>query len=309
MIVPNSATPARIRENHFGAYYYRHCCGRPYQRTEQWLAFFGAIADAVCLRIRPRTVLDAGCALGLLVECLRTRGVDAEGVDISSWAIANAHESIRRFCSRFSLTEPLTAYYELIICIEVLEHLTPADGDLAVANLCSHTDDILFSSSPYDQREPTHVNVQPPEYWAEVFARHGFYRDTTFDATFITPWAVRFRRRAEPPSRIVADYERQFAQLARAASEARAHALEVQGHAAALEERLEGFSRELANSTVEREALRAGLASIACELRQAYDRIRHMERSRFWRARQRYVSARTQISAWLRTTARPGTRR
>jgi len=45
-------------------------------------------------------------------------------------------------------------------------------------------------SSPFDYREPTHVNALPTEYWAEQFARHGFVRDIGFDVSFITHWAV-----------------------------------------------------------------------------------------------------------------------
>ena len=51
---------------------------------------------------------------------------------------------------------------------------------------------------------------QPPEYWAELFAKEGFFRDVDFDASFITPWAVRFRKNDEPIHRIVRDYERKY---------------------------------------------------------------------------------------------------
>ena len=69
---------------------------------------------------------------------------------------------------------------------------------------------MLFSSSPFDHQETSHVNVQPAEYWAELFARHGFYRDVDYDASFVTPWAVRFRRSSEPLARIVRNFERRF---------------------------------------------------------------------------------------------------
>ena len=49
-----------------------------------------------------------------------------------------------------------------------------------MANLCPHTADVLFSSTPFDYDEATHLNVQPPDYWAALFARHGFYRDVDF---------------------------------------------------------------------------------------------------------------------------------
>lgn len=207
----------------FDANYYRHGCGPvPYGRAAVWLEFFGGVADQLVRRIGPRSVLDAGCAMGLLVESLRDRQVAAEGVDVSDYAISQVRADIRPHCRVGSILEPYGRRYDLITCIEVLEHLTPDEAEPAVANLCAHTDDVLFSSSPSDYIEPTHRNVQPPEYWAELFAWQGFVRDLEFDAGFLTPWAVRFRRSPEPPARVVRAYERSFARLARENAELRA---------------------------------------------------------------------------------------
>jgi SAM-dependent methyltransferase len=212
----------------FDAYYFAHCCGAPYKRDEHWLTFFGRIADHIVSAVQPRRVLDAGCALGILVEALRERGVDAEGIDISSYAIAQAYEPIRPFVREGSIAEEFSGRYDLIVSIEVLEHMPPADAEAAIANFCRHTDDVLFSSTPHDHRELSHVNVQPAEHWAELFARHGFYRDVDFDASFLTPWAVRFRRSAEPLPRLVRNYERRYAWLAEARNDARTYSTELQ---------------------------------------------------------------------------------
>jgi SAM-dependent methyltransferase len=217
-------------ERAFDAFYYRHCCGGGdgYKRDRSWLAFFGSIADRIVADIGPRRVLDAGCGLGMLVETLRARGVDAEGIDVSSFAIGQVHPSAAPFCRQGSIVDDLRDQYDLIVSVEVLEHLPAADGERAIANLCAHTSDILFSSTPFDLRELTHVNVQQPEAWVEQFARHGFFRDVDFDAGFINPWAVRFRKRAEPVHRIVREYERRFAMLEIERNEIRKRALELQ---------------------------------------------------------------------------------
>jgi len=201
-------------DNRFDASYYRHGCGRPYARDEAWLRFFGTIADRIVADIRPRRVLDAGCALGLLVETLRDRGVEAYGVDISPYAIANVYAPVRPFCRQASVADDLAEDFDLITAIEVVEHMPAGEAEAAIDSFCRHTRDILFSSSPVDHREPTHINVRPPEYWAEQFARHGFYRDLDYDASFITPWAARFRKRDEPFPHVVAHYERRYSQLA-----------------------------------------------------------------------------------------------
>ncbi|HKQ06599.1 MAG TPA: methyltransferase domain-containing protein, partial [Blastocatellia bacterium] len=113
----------------YDAYYYAHGCGdRPYDRDEVWLGFFGSVANRIVNAFRPTTLLDAGCAIGLLVESLRDRGVAAYGIDISEYAISQVREDIRPFCRTGSLTEPLPQSYDLIVCIEVLEHLSADEG-------------------------------------------------------------------------------------------------------------------------------------------------------------------------------------
>ena len=217
--------------------YCRSCGARA--RNEHFVRAFGGLADQIVSAMHPARVLDAGCGIGLLVEALRTRGVDAEGVDLSSYAIGEVPESLKPFCTRASIADEFTGRYDLIVSIEVVEHMPAREAEAAVANMCRHADDVLFSSSPIDQREPSHVNVQPPEHWAELFARHGFYRDVDFDASFITPWAARFRRSGETLPRIVRGYERRDWALAFAANEARQVALDVQRQ---LAEKLEALA-------------------------------------------------------------------
>jgi SAM-dependent methyltransferase len=194
----------------FDAYYFAHGCGRPYQRDESWLAFFAGIAKRIADEIRPRSVLDAGCAMGFLVESLRGLQIEAYGIDLSEYAIEQVHPSIKACCWQGSIVEPLARDYDLIVCIEVLEHMQAREAEVAIANLCGHADNILFSSTPFDYKEATHFNVRPPEYWAERFALHGFVRDVDYDASYITPWATRFIRATDPIHRIVRNYERRF---------------------------------------------------------------------------------------------------
>ncbi len=205
-----NSTTALNEAGLYDAYYYRHGCGQPYLRTPEWLEFFAGIAQKIVAEIGPRTVLDAGCAMGFLVEGLRDRAVEAFGLDLSEYAIAQVRTDLKVYCQVGSVTQPLPRRYDLIVCIEVLEHMSAADAEKAIANFGAATDDILFSSSPADYGEPTHANVQPPEYWAERFASHGFVRDVDFDASFITPWAVRYRRVADPWHRVIRGYERKF---------------------------------------------------------------------------------------------------
>ena len=199
------------KEEYDKAYWDKFMPNRPYAREHGWLEFFQYIADRIILDINPQSVLDAGCAMGFLVEALRDRGVEAYGVDLSDYALAKVRPDIKQFTWKGSVSEPLPRRYDLIVSIEVLEHLPAGESDKALANLCRSTDDFLFSSTPADFKEPTHHNVRPPEYWAERFAQAGFYRDMDFDpTTFISPTAVRLRRVKDPLPLHVARYERIF---------------------------------------------------------------------------------------------------
>jgi glycosyltransferase involved in cell wall biosynthesis/SAM-dependent methyltransferase len=178
------------------AYFATHC-GSVYTRgTGRWEAFFGHVADEIVRRLKPRRVLDAGCAIGFLLEALRDRGVAVEGFDISEYAIMQVPDELREFVWVASVTDELASDYDLIVCIEVLEHVTEEQARTAIANFARHTDRILFSSTPDDRDEPTHINVQPADYWAELFAEHGFFREISVDADFVSVQAVLFRRQA-----------------------------------------------------------------------------------------------------------------
>ncbi len=192
-------------------YYDAGCdkAGVPYNRGQKvWVDFYANVAANLVKTLRPGTVLDVGCAVGMLVEALRERGVDARGIDLSSWAIGQVPSALKPFCAVGSVTEELDGHYDLITCIEVMEHLPPSLADESVANLCRHADTVLFSSTPDDFEQPSHLNVEPGSYWAQLFLRHGFVRDFEYDATFLARQAVLFRRMDIDAKELVEGYER-----------------------------------------------------------------------------------------------------
>ena len=216
---PGGSEAAVAREgtvaSDYAAGYYAHyaVAGVSYERNEFWLDFFGKIADRLIEDFHPKTALDAGCAMGLLVEALRDRGVEADGVDFSEFAVNQSREDIRQFLTVGSITDPLAKPYDLITCFEVLEHMPPHDADRAIANLCAFTDEVILTSTPMHYRDPTHTNIHPQEYWTERFARQGFIRDVDYDGAYIAPWAARYRRSTAPIHRVVADYDRAYSRM------------------------------------------------------------------------------------------------
>jgi glycosyltransferase involved in cell wall biosynthesis len=208
------ATSNFYDEDYYGTSYDQS--GVPYRRDEQlWVDLFNFVASSIVDSLGPDTVLDVGCATGMLVEALRDRGVDAHGIDVSEWAIAQVPPALQPFCQVGSITEELEGHFSLITCSEVFEHLPPSLAAPSVANLCRHCEAVLFSSTPDDFDEPTHLNVEPGGYWAQLFFREGFVRDVDFDATFLAPHAVLFRRHQVDTDELIAEYERGLLNVAR----------------------------------------------------------------------------------------------
>ena len=207
-----SPAPSPSPEPPYGAASQASHRGIAHERNEHWLRFYADIAEHIARDIAPQSTLDVGCAMGFLVEALADRGVDAYGIDVSEGAIGQVRPDIGHRCRLGSALEPFGRRFDVITCIELIEHMSAADAEGVVQNICAHTDDVVFASTPVDYREETHINVNPP-HWAELFARFGFQRDLTYDLTYLAPWAMRFRRSRDPLPRLVRDYERELWRL------------------------------------------------------------------------------------------------
>ena len=64
--------------------------------------------------------------------------------------------------------------FDLVISLEVAEHLSAAAAERFIASLTRHGPAVLFSAAIPFQGGHHHVNEQFLPYWAELFARHGF---------------------------------------------------------------------------------------------------------------------------------------
>lgn len=101
------------------------------------------------LMIRGRKALDVGCGDGARYGArVRASGVEFHGVDISEVAVASARE--RGIDARIaSLADPLpyaNASFDVVICLEVLEHLVnPAIVTREIARVLKHGGFALLS--------------------------------------------------------------------------------------------------------------------------------------------------------------------
>lgn len=212
-----------------------------------WTPFFAQLAEKIVQQFNPQTVLDAGCACGYLVAELRKLGVEAYGVDISEYAIDNAVDGAKGYCFVHDITKTLPdnlpSKYDLVVTIEVLEHIYSEDSLIVIENLCKYSDMILFSSTPDDIDNLTHVNVRPVEYWCRLFAKNSYYHDLTQSVEWLTPWTLLFIKKNEVCD-VIDGYERairiqqeQKSQDAKEALEAKDREIEY------LKDRLNDYTR------------------------------------------------------------------
>lgn len=289
MHVGDEATAEELYDEH----YYASSFGQPYARSNPaWSEFFGRVADFIVRVYEPRTVLDAGCGIGFLVEALRERGVDARGFDVSGYAISQVPDSLKAFCTQASVADEIEATYDLIVCIEVLEHVTPALADRAIANFSRHTDRVLFSSTPEDTTEPTHVNVREPAAWVDAFANCGFFPTVSEVSRVVAPQAVVFERGEPSLVDALARYENERYQLARDLSDERERRLsavsEGPGPSAASRNSLSVATDEQHAELLEALARRvwrveAALQQERCEAREFERELRAVYASTSWR--------------------------
>jgi Methyltransferase domain len=126
------------------------------------------------------SVIDVGCGTGSWLLACQEMGVD----DIRGFDVSLQPEGVRLVDEatitsvdleqRLRVDRPA----ELVICLEVAEHLSADRADSFVADLVTLGERILFSAAIPRQGGTNHVNEQWQSYWAERFANHSLFPDT-----------------------------------------------------------------------------------------------------------------------------------
>jgi cyclopropane fatty-acyl-phospholipid synthase-like methyltransferase len=150
-----------------------------YVHTEQMHNFRAAraVVPFVIKVVSPNSILDVGCGTGTWLKVFEENGVsDYLGVD-GDYVEKNLLKiPLSRFVSH-DLTKELSLQkkFDLVVSLEVAEHLPEKSADLFVKTLVDHGLTILFSAAIPGQSGQNHLNEQWPTYWADKFAKHGYY--------------------------------------------------------------------------------------------------------------------------------------
>lgn len=133
------------------------------------------VVPALMELIGPTSVLDVGCGSAAWLATFRAAGVsEVVGLD-GAYARPQLHISDRDF-REVDLTSPfdLGRSFDLVVSLEVAEHLPSSSARGLVRSIVRHGDLVLFSAAIPNQEGPGHVNLQWPAYWADMFAEHGY---------------------------------------------------------------------------------------------------------------------------------------
>ena len=131
--------------------------------------------------LHPQSVIDVGCGVGAYLAEFKRLGInDLQGVDGTLPDDRVLMVSPDLIMIR-DLRKPLSIgrKYDLVLSIEVAEHLPSYCSDTFVDSLISLGDVVVFSAAIPRQRGTYHINEQWQDYWARKFANRGFGHSTT----------------------------------------------------------------------------------------------------------------------------------
>ncbi len=143
----------------------------------------------------PRSVLDVGCGLGHFSRKFMEAGItDVLAIDGSYLDPSLLCIPQDRF-READLTKPFDfgRKFDLVVSLEVAEHLPRECAGQFVDCLVLHGEAILFSAAFPGQGGQNHLNEQWAGWWAQEFKRHGYIpidaiRPKLLDAPGLPPW-------------------------------------------------------------------------------------------------------------------------
>ncbi|HEY5616569.1 MAG TPA: class I SAM-dependent methyltransferase [Vicinamibacterales bacterium] len=137
----------------------------------------------------PKKALDLGCGPGALMHLLWELDIDVEGIDFASSSKELATPQVRDRITVGDVTDPTlkpAGSYDLVICREVLEHLTVLKVKQAVANMVRLTSRYIYVTTRFHpspsslldfttqfEVDPTHITLLNKDMLRLMFVLEG----------------------------------------------------------------------------------------------------------------------------------------
>jgi len=128
------------------------------------------------LFLRPKNLLDVGCAEGKLVKWALKWKIEALGVDISSQGFVKAKPIVQARCQIGDILKlPFkNSQFEVVTCLALMEHIEVKRTDFALKELLRVSQkyvllQICVKDNPFEGKhyllDSTHVNVKKSNWW------------------------------------------------------------------------------------------------------------------------------------------------
>lgn len=138
---------------------------------------------------RPRHVLDMGCGPASLMYLLHELGIEVHGVDFSPRSVSLAPPEMQERITIGSVTDPIAKPrgYDLVICREVMEHLSVLQARRCVEQVCRASSRFVYVTTRFHPEpesllsfttelevDPTHITLLNKEFLRCLFVLEGF---------------------------------------------------------------------------------------------------------------------------------------
>ena len=138
------------------------------------------LAQYIKQELKPKSVLDIGCGPGIYVDSLRDQGVKAKGIDIDD----RVHG--KKYLKYQSLFDITTERAEVVICMEVAEHIASEKEDLVVEKIVSTVGStLIWTAAAIGQGGIGHINCKDKQDWADKITAAGLVRNYEKEASLI----------------------------------------------------------------------------------------------------------------------------
>ncbi len=139
--------------------------------------------------VTPNKIIDIGCGPGLYVYAAHDYGLSAIGYDLDS-RVNDKPSLIQK--NLFNIKDSADA----ILCLEVLEHISPKDSQKAVNKIYDTLEKdgiLIFSASQVGQGGVDHINNRPKEYWEHKFKEKGLIRCQSLETQLLDDYIWKSR--------------------------------------------------------------------------------------------------------------------
>ena len=140
------------------------------------LASARRVLSAIAQQAPFSSVFDYGCGQGAWLKAAQENGATTTAGIEGNWlkgVDTLVDKSLVEFGDLEQVTPTATGPFDLIVCMEVLEHLSDQAGRRAVQWMAANGKQVLLSAAIPGQGGNNHINKRWQSYWVARFAEHG----------------------------------------------------------------------------------------------------------------------------------------